>query len=201
MPDFYFRGTLIQYWQVTYAAYNHLSSIFGAERFEFFWPDPKTISLAEFQPKYYDTVHFIIWEAGHKDFPVRIRASHALNTDWVGMNVSVYTDVLETFGDSCLDVWNAYINSLEEQGLLFKPTDFLAFLPAKPIELKSGADLDAYFDLRQQRIKSGQKYTLAEIAAESGFAYRYVRQLHSAYLQKRGLSSPRKRSNKRTNKN
>jgi hypothetical protein len=86
---------------------------------------------------------------------------------------------------------HAYIAELAQLGSKHRPL-------SKP---QIGADLDACFDLRQQRIKSGQKYTLAEIAAESGFAYRYVRQLHSAYLQKRGLSNPQKRSNKRTNKN
>ncbi len=200
-PDFYFRGALVQFWQATYTEYNRLSAIFGTECFEFFIPDPKAGSLADYEPKYYDEVHFLIWEAAHRDFPVRIRASRALGSELVEMHVSIYVSVIKTYGETCLDVWQAYITSLDEQGFLIKPADFLPALPSKPLKPKSGADLDAYFDLRQQKLKLGQKYSLTKIAAESGFGYAYVRQLHSAYLRKQGLSRPKKRTNKRTNKN
>ena len=200
MPDYYFRGTIAQYWQFTYAEYDHLSSIFGKECFEFFEPDPKQVLLTEYHPEDIDQVHFIIWDAGHRDFPVRVQASASLGSDLVEMYVSVYVDVLKSLGKSCLDVWNAYVNSLEKHGLLFKPADLLASLPPKPLKSKSGADLDVYFDLRQQKIKSGQKYTLKQIAEETQYEYPYIRQLHSKYLKKRRKSQP-KRTNKRTNKN
>ena len=201
MPDFYFRGTLAQFWQFTFAEYDRLSSIFGKECFEFFEPSPKKVSLIVYEPKYYDQVHFIVWDAEHRDFPVRVKASASLGSDLVEMYVSIYVSVLQTLGDSCLDVWNAYIKSLEDQGFLLKPADFLASLPSNPPKPKSGADLDVYFDRFHKKKKEGPKYTLLQIAAETGFGYSYVRQLHSNYLKARGLAKPEKRTNKRTNKN
>ena len=56
---------------------DRLSSIFGKECFEFAEPNPKKVSLTGYEPKYYDQVQFIIWDAGHRDFPVRVRASNA----------------------------------------------------------------------------------------------------------------------------
>lgn len=183
MPDFYFRGSLSQFWQFTYAEYDRLSSIFGKECFEFFEPNPKEVSLTGYEPRYSDQVHFIIWEAGHRDFPVRVRASTALGSELVEMYVSVYVDVLKTLGDSCLDVWNAYAKSLEEQGLLFKPTDFLASLPSKPLKPKKGSDR-ILFHLYFERMKeAGYKYTFKQLGADMGLSESYAKHLHGNFLK------------------
>lgn len=221
MADFYFPGTLAQYWKAIYAEYTRLTAILGDEPFCIMVAGELKFPLSEYEPTIMDTVIIQFADTENKNVGancptplkfygkciVRVKASTVLGAEQVGLDVDIYVDALKKSDGSVYARWLEIQNTWLEKQVLINPHAYLVELAqlepkhkalSKP---QSGADLDAYFDLRQQRIKSGQKYTLAEIAAQSGFADGYVRQLHSAYLQKRGLSSPRKRSNKRTNKN
>ncbi len=198
MPDFYFRGTLAQYWKAIYAEYQRLFSIDEKEPFEFTSPDPKTSPLAEYTPKYYDFVEILFWEAEHRDFIVSVKADSVLDSDLVNLYVSIYVTPLKQYGEFNLSTWKAVERSLEKQGLLIRPTVDLAAKPSKP---QSGADLDVYFGWYHQYKKEGKKYTLKQIAAETGYNYNYVRELHSEYKKKQGLSKIKKRTHKRTHKN
>jgi len=215
MADFYFLGTLAQYWKAIYAEYTRLTAILGDEPFAIIASSELKFPLSEYEPTILDTVIIQFADKDYRDFGadlqtahplllkfygdciVSVKASTVLGSEQVSLDVDVYVDALKKSDGSVYARWLEIQNAWLEKGLLINPAATIAEmaqLVAKPEQLpqpKSGADLDAYFDLRQQKIKSGQRYSLTKIAAESGFGYRYVRQLHSAYLQKRGLSKPK----------
>lgn len=136
MPDFYFRGTLAQYWKAIYAEYQRLFLLYGREPFEFTSPNPKTSPLAEYAPNYYDFVEILFWEAEHRDFIVRVKANSVLDSDLVELYVNIYVDPLKMYGESNLSTWKAVENSLEEQGLLIRPT--AQFQPKKKRGMQEG---------------------------------------------------------------
>ncbi len=201
MPDFYFRGTLVQYWIWIYAEYQRLFLVYGKEPFEFISPDPKTSPLAQYAPKHSDFVEIRFWEAEHRDLIVRVKANSVLDSDLVNLYVDIYVEPLKKYGESNLSTWKAVQASLEQQGLLIRPTAHLVAKPQEPPKPKTGAELTPLFERHHQKKAAGQKYTLKQIAEETGFTYRYVRQLHSRFLKERKLEEMRKRTNKRTNKN
>ena len=106
MPDFYFRGTITEFWNITYSEYTRLSTIFGRERFEFVSPDPKNSSLSDYKPDRYDVVQFVFWEKEHRDYVVRVKAAPTLGSAMVEMDVAIYVDVVKTYGESNLEIWN-----------------------------------------------------------------------------------------------
>ena len=207
MPDFYFRGTLAQYWKAIYAEYQRLFLLYGREPFEFTSPNPKTSPLAEYAPNYSDFVEILFWEAEHRDFIVRVKADTVLDAELVNLYVDIYVEPLKKSGESAYASWLEIQTAWLVKGWLINPAVYIAEigqLEIRPEQLpkpKTGADLTVYFDRHHQKKKTGQKYTLKQVAEETGFEYIYVRQLHSKYLKERGLAKPEKRTNKKTNKN
>jgi hypothetical protein len=231
MPDFYFRGTLVQYWQVVYAEWARYS--YG----DIHARSPLAIShpfkdrppmefeevVLEFLDDYfrrppepepdpipgiiYPTLPTFVFPLKVSHVPVTVRAESAPNGNLVGLTVIIEKEAYKEFGQSALSRWNEVQNNWQQKGLLISPAAYIAKLAQmgmKPEQLpkpQSGADLDVYFDLFHQKKKDGKKYTLKQIAEETGYEYPYVRQLHSKYLKKMGLTRSKKRTNKRTNKN
>jgi hypothetical protein len=221
MADFYFLGTLAQYWEAIYAEYMRFITILGDEPFCIITTGELKFPLHEYEPTLLDNL--IIKFADQKsrdlgaDYPVplkfygdcivSVKASTVLGAEQVSLDVVIYVDALKKSDGSAYARWLKIQNDWLEKQLLINPHAYIAALARSgwkqqpPSQPQSGADFDLIFDRFHQRKKEGQKYTLKQIAAETGYEYPYVRQLHSAYLQKRGLSKPQKRTNKRTNKN
>jgi hypothetical protein len=225
MADFYFLGTLAQYWKAVYAEYVRLTAILEDEPFAIIASGGLKLPLSEYEPTVLDTViiQFADREYGdfgadiqaahpkppkpHGDCIVSVKASTVLGAEQVNLDVDIYVDALKKSDGSVYARWLEIQNTWLEKQLLINPHAYLAELAqlgskheplSKP---QSGADLDLFFDRFHQRKKEGQKYTLIQIAAETGYEYPYVRQLHSKYLKKLGLTRSKKRTNKRTNKN
>lgn len=195
MPDFYFRGTLAQYWKAIYAEYQRLFLLYGMEPFEFTSPNPKTSPLAEYAPNYYDFVEILFWEAEHRDFIVRVKANSVLDSDLVELYVNIYVDPLKMYGESAYARWLEIQTAWLEKGLIISPAAHFAkmaqfgMVPEQLPQPKSGADLTAFFERHHQKKEAGQKSTLKQIAEETGFNYSYVRQLHSNFLRGGGTNS------------
>lgn len=183
MPDFYFRGTLAQYWKAIYAEYQRLFLLYGREPFEFTSPNPKTSPLAEYAPNFYDFVEILFWEAEHRDFIVKVKADSVLDSDLVNLYVSIYVDSLKMYGESNLSTWKSVENSLEEQGFLIRPTALLAAKPQKPPKPKSVSDRTAWFIYYEQMNERGFKYTLKQLAADIGISEGHAKRLHGNFLK------------------
>jgi hypothetical protein len=199
-PDYYFRGTLAQFWVVIYAEYQRLAGVHGSEPFEFASPDPQTSPLGDYSPKYYDFVEILFWGPEHRHPVVRVVADSVLDSDLVNLYVSIDANALKKYGESVLRTWNEIKVSLTDQNLLILPTAHLALMSEPLPRAKTGADLGPYFERHHQRRALGQNSTLIQIAAETGFAYRYVRQLHSVFLRKGRRAGRKKRTGKTTGK-
>lgn len=227
MPDFYFRGSLAQYWQAIYAEYLRLTPILQQEPFSIILTGLFT-SLSEYSPTIFDNViiQFVDkrflnpgndWvEVEKTDLQaafaflnyrlyciVLVKAETAFGVELVNLDVTVYVDELKKSDGSAYARWLEIQNSWLEKGLLINPAASIAEIGMRSGQLskpQSGADLTPFFDRYHQKKKDGQKYTLIQIAKETGFEYPYVRQLHSKYLKKRELK-PEKRTHKRTHKN
>jgi len=172
MPDFYFHGSLVQYWKVIYAEYLRLFSAYGREPFEFISPNPKTSPLAEYIPDYYDLVEIIFWEAEHRDFLVRVKADSALDSDLVNLYISIYITPLKQYGEANLSTWKAVENSLEKQGLLIRPTAQYQVKKKPKMQEEKKRKLEQLREFRLKRIKeTGQAPTKAYAMSEVGISY------------------------------
>lgn len=195
--EYFFRGSIPEYWNIVYAEYLRLRNSLEREPFEFTEPHPHRQTLSEYVPTKSSVILISFWNIEHT-YDITMDAEFSPDKEMVQVLVT-FQGTFTKEGESALAVWREVKRAIAKNGRLIDSTG-LVVKHEKP-KPESGADLDACFDIRQQKKKDGQRYPLTQIAKESGFGYRYVRQLHSAYLRKRGLSKPKKRSNKRTNKN
>jgi hypothetical protein len=184
MPDYYFRGTLIDFWALIYAEYR-LGQAQGREKFEIAEPNPRQCALAEFVPACCDQVCLLFWESGHRDYIVSVKATSVLDADLVNLDVDIYVTPYKRYGEAALENWHELKFFLMKRNLLLNPHAVLAAVPPKPSKPETGADLRIYFDLYHQMKKIGRNYTLKQIAQETKFDYSYVRKLHSKYLKER----------------
>lgn len=207
MTDFYFLGTLAQYWKAIYAEYTRLFAILEDEPFAIISSGGLKFPLSEYEPTILDTVIIQFADREYRDFGavlqvvhplplkfygdciVSVKASTVLGAELVNLDVVDYVDAVKKSDGSVYARWLEIQNSWLGKGLLINPAVSIAEMRMKSGQLpksKSGADLNAYFDLRHQKKKLGQKYTLKQIAEETGYEYPYIRQLHSKYLKKQG---------------
>jgi len=189
---FPFHGTLSQSWDVFYSEYRRLSKALGRQPFEF--ESPKHSTIHEYVPKDGDEIIINFRDADRKQTLLVVEAEIIPDED-NGINIFVHPqgNPFEEPVKSAMSIWKEIRSALKKAGIGMRSEQ----LP-KP---KSGADLIIFFDRYHQEKNSGRKYTLKQVAEETGFGYLYVRQLHSRYLKERGLVKPEKRTNKRTNKN
>lgn len=199
MPDEYlFRGAVPLYWDMVYAEYQRLFKSLEREPFEFTEPNPNKQPLAEYVPTENSVILISFWNTEHA-YEISVDAEFSPDREMVQVMV-FYQGEFTKEGESALAMWREVKRALAKGGRLIDMTGSVVISEKIP-KPQSGADLDAYFDMRQQQIKNGQKYTLIKIAKETGYEYDYVRQLHSKYRKKRGFSKAKKATHKRTHKN
>jgi len=196
MSDYYFRGTLNQFWSFVYIEWQSRQSQAG---FELLQPDPAKISVEGYTPARYDEISLAFYVAGHRECAVLVTAASVLDADLVGLEVGIHIRPLERYGDSVLQGWQELKSRMLDRGLLINPHALLGAISPIPPQPTAGVDLAAYFDHYHRERAQGRKCTLKDIAAQTGFQYTYVRQLHAKYLRERHSLRP-KTAHKTTHK-
>ena len=193
MPDFYFRGTLAQFWKAIYAEYLRLTAVLGREPFVLIATELK-LPLAKYEPKISEQIQIHFSNEVDRSPVVSVRADSVLDAELVSLVVDVYPQALEEKGESVYAILQEMKNAWLEKGWLINPAAYIAkiaqlvAIPQEPPKPKTGAELTAFFERHHQKKVAGQKSTLKQIAEETGFGYRYVRQLHSKFLKERKLA-------------
>ena len=130
MPDFYFRGTLVQYWQTVYAEYTRLFSVFGREPFVIIASELK-LPLAEYTPTIFDNVIIEFRDEGYRNCIVSVKADTVLGAELVNLYVDIYVEPLKKSGESAYARWLEIQSAWLEKGLIISPAAHLLELPVR----------------------------------------------------------------------
>ena len=193
MSDYYFRGTLVEFWVFVYAEWRRGQARVG---FEFLQPNPDKTSLESYIPARYDEICLDFYSTGRGECAVSVTAASVLDADLVKLEVNIHVGPLKRYGDSVLQGWESLKARLVGRGLLINPHVLLGAMSPIPPQPGGGADLTVYFDFYHRERAEGRKCTLKEIAERAGYGYSYVRQLHARYLKERRQSQPAQRAYK-----
>lgn len=193
MSDYYFRGTLVEFWAFVYAEWRRGQARAG---FEFLQPNPDKTSLESYIPARYDEICLDFYSTGRRECAVSVTAASVLDADLVKLEVNIHVGPLKRYGDSVLQGWESLKAHLVGRGLLINPHVLLGAMSPIPPQPGGGADLTVYFDFYHRERAEGRKCTLKEIAERAGYGYSYVRQLHARYLKDCSKSQPVQRAYK-----
>ena len=186
MPDeYFFRGTIPQYWDIVYAEYQRLYKSLGREPFEFTAPHPHTQPLAEYVPVESSVIMITFWNTEHT-YEITVDAEFSPDREMVQVMV-FYQGPFKKEGESALAMWKEVKRALEKDDRLIDMTKSVG-KPKKPQKPKPGSPLNDWFDYYHNMHAAGYKYTFNDIARETSYDAGYIANMHGNYKKERGLA-------------
>lgn len=182
MPDeYFFRGTIPQFWNVVHAEYLRLYRSLEREPFEFTEPHPHKQPLAEYTPTENSTIMMVFWNIEHT-YKILVDAEYSPDREMV--QVMVFFNQAFTKGsESALAVWREVKNALKKDQRLIDPANS-ADKPQKP---EPDSHLDIWFDYYHAMKAAGKKYTFKDLARDSFRNAGHIANMHGNYKKERGL--------------
>jgi hypothetical protein len=193
--ELYFHGSMAEYWRIIASEYHRLTLKHRRIPFQVQGIRLDSSDLIEYQPSNSDEILIAFKDDEDKEVALSVDAEYSRHKQavWIMAHDSGLEDQNITIA---LATWRQIKNALAAAGRL---VDSMGFIVSTEISSDRSVDLDRKFDQYHFRKTGGQKYTLRQIAEETGYSQGYIRQLHSRYLARRKALS--KKSYKRTNKN
>lgn len=219
MPDFYFLGTLDQYWKAIYAEYVRLTAILGDEPFSIavsgelpfpiskYKPEIMDMILIQFADRKYEDVSNHRVKAKNKadqldrlkfygDCIVSVKATTILGMEQVNLDVDVYVDALKKSDGSVYARWQTIHDAWIEKGWLVNAhagNIELAQMGQKnamPPQPPTGSDSMTWLEWRFKVLKKlGWTYTLKWMAPKIPISYPRLRANHSLFKIQKSLSN------------
>ena len=183
MPDeYFFRGTIPQYWDIVYAEYQRLYKSLGRKPFEITAPNPATQDLASYVPGNGDTILLAFWNTEHS-YEISVDAEFSPDREMVQVMV-FYQGPFTKQGESALAVWREVKRELEKDGRLID----VAKSMGKPPKPKNGSQLDLWFDYYHNMHAAQFNYTFKDLSRDSGHTAGHIANMHGNYKKERGLT-------------
>lgn len=186
MPEFYFLGTLVQYWQTVYAEYLRLTALLGQEPFSITASELK-FPLSEYEPKINGLVQIDFFAEANKTLVVSVCADSVIGAELVNVYVEVGPNY-EREGKSAHARWQEMFDAWEQKGWLINSAAKIvemaqqAVKHQQPIKPSHDCNLSVWFDWYHQMLDTGHHCTLEIIAIETGYSKGRIRQLHANYV-------------------
>jgi hypothetical protein len=183
MPDeYFFRGTIPQYWDIVYAEYQRLDKSLGREPFEFPAPHPHTQPLAEYVPVESSVIMITFWNT-ENTYEITVDAEFSPDREMVQVMV-FYQGPFTKEGESALAMWKEVKRALEKDDRLIDMTKSVGkpLMPPKPAP---GSNVFTWLDWRLQMKEAHHKCTLKQIAKEIPLSYGRVRYWNTIFMRQR----------------
>jgi hypothetical protein len=204
MDEFYFLGSLAQYWQAVYAEYVRLSALLGEEPFSITASSGLTLPLSEYKPTELDMVLIQFADKELREIKreksgqplllkyygkcmVSVKATAVVGAEQVILDVDIYSDVVKKSDGVVFARWLQIQNDWLAKGWLVNPRELLAKLAQldikieKPPKPKSKSDRAAWFVYYELMNKRGYKYTLKQLAKELNITEGHAKRLHADF--------------------
>jgi len=137
--ELYFRGSLVQYWNVIYAEWKRLGTALGQD-------EPFRLNTTvDFVPNEYETLPITFLDEQHQHEIVTVFADQLLGKKVVTLTVFFEQEAFEKSGEAALSKWNKVRSALERDGRLVDP--LVRYQPKK----KRGMQLGTEYKLKQLR--------------------------------------------------
>jgi len=121
MPDeYFFQGTIPQYWRVVYTEYLRLCKSLEREPFEFTEPQPNRQPLAEYVPMENSVILISFWNAEHI-YKISVDAEFSPDREMVQV-MAFYQGAFTKEGESALAMWREVKHALAKNGRLLDMT-------------------------------------------------------------------------------
>ena len=184
MYELIFRRSLIQYWKVVHAEWQHPSrkDSLAQEPFRLSHPHP---------PKEFEEVTIEFLDQQRRLGLVTVDALSGSDGKFVKLIVHIEREAYEESDKSALSKWNKIKSAWERKGWLRDPlaqVQLRVVKPNKPAKPKCGSHLNLWFDYYHEMHAAGFKYTFYDIAAETSYNAGHLANLHGNYKKERGLS-------------
>jgi hypothetical protein len=204
MPDFYFRGTIAQFWKLIHAEYQRLEASCGRPPFKLESLGGDTHPNAEYVPAPGEVLVLTFFNADYTDNVLVVEAQHRFKKTVLDITCFPQGNAFEENNKLGYAMWAEIVHNLLAAGYFIDPqaeviaaSHTLPFPPEPP----SGSDVFTWLDWRIDMLKAGQKCTLKQVASRMPRSYSRLRNIHKSYKIQRGLPNGYERRYKKRYKN